>query len=365
MKTLLDVRGYDRFMHSRDAVLEVMLRKYLRAMDRALDQIKEMILGHVAFELMRSQVSVMDLRRKTHALSDFIDHITPSFQTELTRLVMRMRRVSFCLSYLGAANAASTAMNKDAHKLTRDAIDASMEADMYAGGKVHHRVFHALEELKTDLVKAYRMGLLLEESPEEILQRIDHAFPKRRRFKVPRKALRHPDLKESEQPKPKDGFAFGIIDEDDWSDITKDYLAEEVPFFPNRQPQDEESYYEKTGQYEWELEQETTHDFVERVRNGEIDSANQAGITDFVWIAIIDSKTCDYCCLPRNGMTSTEIEEALQSGDLDEDECDALTPPGHFKCRCRPAPATADLPEKTEVDFSDLDAYLDMKAAGG
>ena len=65
------------------------------------------------------------------------------------------------------------------------------------------------------------------------------------------------------------------------------------------------------------------------------------GIEEFVWVSIIDNKTCEDCCLPRNGLTTLEIREKLVNGDLNSDDCDTLVPPGHFNCRCQLVPVAS------------------------
>jgi hypothetical protein len=165
---------------------------------------------------------------------------------------------------------------------------------------------------------------------------------------------------------PEGGFATGVIDQDSWDNAVDDYLLDEVP--NDRSPYskvfDETKEPGEDGheRYQWEVEQQVTDDFVQSVRSGEVDAANENGITDMIWITVIDQKTCQYCCRPRDGMLSAEIEAALKSGKLDADACDALVPPAHPWCRCRVSPATADLPEKAPPDFGPWNDWLAMKA---
>jgi hypothetical protein len=75
-----------------------------------------------------------------------------------------------------------------------------------------------------------------------------------------------------------------------------------------------------------------------------------------MWIAIIDDKTDD-CCLKRDGLTSTQIEEKLR-GEWEKDECQAKVTPAHFNCRCRMAPVSDDLPDQAPADFGGFDEWL-------
>jgi hypothetical protein len=175
-------------------------------------------------------------------------------------------------------------------------------------------------------------------------------------------------LKEAAAPSGAVTFSTGVIDPATWSDVIDDYFEQEIP--GPRGPYDKMVFFnvgdagdvEFTERYEWELEQEMTQDFVEQVRSGQVDAANENGIEDFMWIAVIDRDT-DECCSDRDGLSSGEIEAQLSSGELDPDECDATVPPGHFNCRCAPAPISNDLPEESPPDFGSFNDWLDAKAA--
>ena len=111
--------------------------------------------------------------------------------------------------------------------------------------------------------------------------------------------------------------------------------------------------------YGWEMEQQLTHDFVTSVREGQIDAANENGITEFIWIAVLDDRTCENCCEWRSGLLTSEIEKELDGNEFLRDHCDVSTPPAHFNCRCGIAPvaidvATVDKPEITK----EFDAWL-------
>ncbi len=110
--------------------------------------------------------------------------------------------------------------------------------------------------------------------------------------------------------------------------------------------------------YTWEVEQEITEDFVKSVRDGTIDSAKEAGIEDFMWIAVLDSHT-DECCKVRDGLSSSEIEKKIADGTIDGEECDAIVAPAHFNCRCDVAPMTNDLPETEASGLPDFNEWLE------
>jgi hypothetical protein len=110
--------------------------------------------------------------------------------------------------------------------------------------------------------------------------------------------------------------------------------------------------------YGWELEQQLTHDFVKSVRDGQIDAANVNGINEFIWIAIIDQRTCELCCEWRSGLTTSEIEKTLADNPELKEHCDVVVPPAHFNCRCGIAPVAIDL-ETTDIQTTDAKEFDD------
>ena len=93
-----------------------------------------------------------------------------------------------------------------------------------------------------------------------------------------------------------------------------------------------------------------------------MDAAQENGITDFVWIAVVDDKT-DLCCLWRDGLLTSEIQAKLSEHADDDAGCDlggdGLVPPLHFNCRCSIAPATDAVPKKPDVDYQSFDQWLE------
>ena len=127
--------------------------------------------------------------------------------------------------------------------------------------------------------------------------------------------------------------------------------------FRSNQPTAEGEEY-----YAWEYERDITNDFVYAVREGAIEAAKENGITDFVWIAVVDDKT-DACCLWRDGLLTSEIEAKLKEHESEDEDCNlggsGLVPPLHFNCRCSLAPATDAIPQKPEVDYASFDKWLE------
>jgi hypothetical protein len=174
-------------------------------------------------------------------------------------------------------------------------------------------------------------------------------------------------LAEADKPIKTD-IAIDHIDENAWADMVDAYKDEYIPKW--RAPEYivdipvTDPTMTATGEevwYAWEFERDLTNEFVKSVRDGQVDGANQAGITDFVWVAIIDSAT-DACCRWRDGLLISEIEKQLDEHKDDDEECDldddGLTPPLHFSCRCTLAPATDNIPDKPNADTKDFEEWL-------
>jgi hypothetical protein len=213
--------------------------------------------------------------------------------------------------------------------------------------------------------------MLLEETAAEARERVRLAFPKKRKVRGVKRELKPVPFREAGPKRPPKGFdqeddllavnvsgetysaAVGYVDDSAWSSMVDDYLGKELP--GPRGPQDIVDVL-GADRYEWEVEQDMMHDFVERVRSGQESAAKENGIVDFMWVAVVDQKTDD-CCLKRDGLGSSEIEEKLK-GPWKEDECKATVAPAHFNCRCVMVPMSSDLLDVPTADYGDFDQWL-------
>lgn len=356
---------YEAFIKQRDTALDDMLYKHLNVFDRALDRLKERVASQYA--LMSVQIpnpTPFFLKKLADEFEKRIAHEMAEIETVLTVTIHRLRSNVFTISMAAEAEAIGRATGKTArYKIDKDLIAKQRRNQMASGGTVEQRVWIALERLKQKILDAYRMAIMLEESPQETLERLMKAFPPTTTLRRPRRVLKHPSLKERDRPLDVDvpePQALGVIDPEAWDQAVDDYLAEEVPFYVGRSARVADDFYNEHERYQWELEQEVTHDFVAQVRSGSIDAARENGITDFMWVAVIDART-DECCRVRDGLSTTEIEKRLADGKIDEGDCEAVVPPAHFNCRCRVSPM-ADLPSDTPPDFGSFDEWLDSRA---
>ena len=155
-----------------------------------------------------------------------------------------------------------------------------------------------------------------------------------------------------EEEEPAVDFAMGFIDEAVWNEMVEFYKKEYVPTYQFRIPKGAEDYWYK----DFELEQDLTHDFVKSVRDGTLAAAKENGITDMMWIAVIDAKT-DECCTWRHGLSSSEIEDQLK-GEHSDDDCEEIVPPAHYYCRCTIAPMVDSMSEAPESNQKEFDEWL-------
>lgn len=371
---------YEKFMSSRDRVLENLLTKYQGLTSAVIDELKKKTL-EIARSYLHHGLSHYDARRFRQ---DFEKRLQPWFDVaaeEETALVKRLRRSTYALTYIGAVEGIARATSKsDPFKISASDLDRIESKDAPSSGSLRRRMDLIFSRLLRDVADAFQLSQVQATadpdtgrdhtiaSQAELLARVERAFP--RRVENVKKRAVMAKLKEADYPGRFDGsgpsgvsVSTGVIDPDEWDQILEDYFAEHFPIdSPNRTPYSRVYYSEEPtdeGRYEWELESEITEDFVRTVRAGDHEAALDQGITDFQWVSIIDGKT-DACCEWRDGLTSAEIEAKLKESD---DDCDAIVPPAHFYCRCRSVPMTQELMETEQSNLPDFDTWLDERAA--
>lgn len=372
LKPLTDSKRYEKFIRQRDEGLQDVLAKYTARIDDVVAAIQvqaEQIASHL---WGRNGGGYLMAKRNR---DEFAKRLTPWFELGIQQteaLIKQLRRTTYVLSYVGQAEAIGRALaQRTKVNLSADEIKQVMHRETLHGGDLLSRTELAFHRLLRDVIDAYQLSQVQGSDQKETLERIQRAFPRKgkrppRKMAAMKEAAR--DLPDENDPliiglDIDNGFSHFVTDQE-WQDSLEDYFADYIP--AGRGPYDQVfaagAAGEDESRYQWQVEQEVADDFIHSVRSGEVDSANANGINDGVWIALLDKKTCTDCCAPRDGMTSSEIEDALKSGDLDASACDAIIPPAHGWCRCRWAGATEDLPAKTPPDFGSWDDWLADKA---
>lgn len=360
---------YRGFIADRDAALSVIFNNYLDQVSDVLAFAQDHVSGMVSALGHRKQLTGSATMRHKDELESKIGFVMKSCAKQVFDLAKSMRVSVYGLAYAGEVEGMSRALGKPLKaKLDDHLLHGIVGKDHPAGGDLEARLHHYFDKLRAKVFQAVQHSMILEETTDEALERLARAFPKKKTVrKKKRKVLTPLKLRESADDAPGEESdlylnrgaraSTGFIDDAAWAQVVNDYKAEYVPgrFF-RRGPRAKVSMPDKSTRYEWEIENELTQDFVDRVKDGTVDAANQNGISDFQWVAIIDKATDD-CCLWRDGLSSTEIAAQLE-GDHKDDECQATVPPAHFRCRCRPVPMSADLPETEPADYGGFDKWL-------
>jgi hypothetical protein len=374
LKAFTTSKRYVAFIKGRDEGLTAVLGKYLTRIDSVVETLK-LRTEEIAAHMCAGQPGKHMAKANRDAFEKRVSNLF-SFGIEQTySLVRQLRRTTYVLTYAGQAEGLGRALGKpQSCNISHDEVMLLVNQPGVGGGDLHSRIEYSFHNLLRDVVQAFQLSQVMESPWPETLERIQRAFPSKRALPRRMARVRMTESSRWQQPPPEDGseqetpnFSFGTMDDADWQEAVDDYQDEFIK--SGRGPYDsvfgtDENPDADGFRYQWEIENEVTNDFVQSVRAGDVDAANENGITDFVWISILDPKTCQDCCVPRDGMTSAEIEEALESGKLDADACDAIAPPAHMNCRCRPGAATADLPEQSPPDFGSWDDWLDAKGNG-
>lgn len=200
-----------------------------------------------------------------------------------------------------------------------------------------------------------------DETIEAFGERLERAFPKRREKR--RRGLTRPSPKLLEVgKKATQNFTVFQVDEDDWRGIVDEVMGKVTDFdralgkSRRLQPVEAAELFDQVVAYEWELEKLVTEEFVQAVREGQVDAAKEMGVKDFIWIAVIDDRT-DECCAKRDGLLVSEIKERL-STEWQDDDCAAHVPPAHPNCRCTIAPVLTEEPVSEGISTKDFDEWL-------
>ena len=365
-----DVPKYRNWIKARDKALE---QFHTRAQLEAADELRR-VFGHVL--LLASTYFHHAKANATWGQKpiDSFDHELKSvFRDSATRLFQILTKLkvnSYVLAKVSQAEIIAQLLKRRIEaKVNQADIQKVVLRKALAGGPALHRLELYMDRLRRKILNAAQLSSLHAADVEEFLYDVGRAFPKRRVVKQPRRVLK-PKLMEADTGDDSDqaDFAIDLVDDKAWKDMLDDYMSD--PTMQYRQPEYvvnlpiSDPTIQRDGSevwYAWEFEQEMTNEFVQSVRDGEIEAANDNGITDFVWIAVVDDKT-DSCCLWRDGLLVSEIEQEMSDHADEDDECgiegDGLTPPLHFNCRCTVAPATEDIPEKPDDGGSEFDDWL-------
>jgi hypothetical protein len=329
VQTLLDSPKYKNFIQDRDKALEQININAQTDISRIWFNAFEAITGFVSHMAIRKVLAVHQLAVISKYFEGFIEGEFDKIRPTLLARIERMRNATSTLTYISELEAIARATKKT--KTTPKYYDSK---DVPQGIDWLKRLWIISNSMKFKILQAFNKAIVAEKSPEEIVEAVKSTYPEVKQFKLPPRALK--PLREADKKKEEEKLEFSFyndfVSDADWNLAVDAYTSTELlrsRFDYSGAEYDPEAGYRRYG---WELEQDLTDDFVQQVRDGQVEAANDLGVKEFIWVSIIDNKTCDECCLPRNGKTTSEIEEMLDNGGLNADECDAVTPPAHANC---------------------------------
>lgn len=339
-------RAYQKWKDEANPVLEDMLNY---ALNYASDQFGQCLLiaEDVASGLMVKGGSAAMIEHRLMAL--WQPYIARSQQ-----MALRMNQASYVMAKAIEVEALGRVLPMGARlQGTNKSIMHRIDSPHMLGGSIADRIELMFERQAAKIAGAVRMGKILKNSPKEVIDRVRRTYPEKKVIKKPRLAL--VKVKEADVPAPDESaIDVDFLDQDQW-DTAIEYWKE-LNLDSNRFGPQYMGHY-GIDRYAFELERDMTDDFVDKVRAGEIDAANDNGINDFVWTAVIDGKTCENCCQWRDTLLVSEIEAKLNSGYTDE--CQATAPPAHPHCRCRLLPISSEFAEQPDVSWQGVDDWLE------
>jgi SPP1 gp7 family putative phage head morphogenesis protein len=350
-QTLLKSSRYTKFIGDRNRALEQIHVNAQTDLSRITYVMLTQIENFASAAALKAKTAYMTHQISIQFENGVRDIMTQAFPILVRRLI-RLRKAAYVLSYAGEQEAIGRATQRRAD-VGRSHFASRLRDEMSAPtllGELDKRAWLALMNLRRRIVQAFELAVTQELKPEEIIEKVRDALPKVKDYKRPPVALTKVREADADQDDKKSWFDFDFIEDADWDMAVNAYLDTELP----------ESRFDQgvdlgTRRYQWELEQEATEDFVRSVRSGQVAGAQDLGVKEFVWIAIIDDKTCEECCLPRNGKTTSEIDQM-------DDDCDATVPPAHFNCRCDVGPV-ASTNEVEGPDWESFNEWLEPKSA--
>lgn len=332
---------YRSFIRERDIALE----KFLHDAQKELSDIGYAAFKHILFMVSHRYRFVNGFTPHSRIVLDGlyaeIDHAFRIAAHKMTAVVLKLRENTTYLTYAGEVEAIARVLgHKQAKNISVTHDAASVEA----------RLYYLLTKIRDRMTEAIERGFVNGEDP---YPKVLACIPKVKRYKVPPRELK--PLKEA-SAELRDSASLNFMDDEKWAQILQAYKDEYIPENRNLAFDIEMGEPDLEEWYGWEIEQEMNEDFLAQVRDGTNAAAQDAGVTDLMWVAVLDDKTRDEHRM-KDGLTSSEIESKLE-GEWSDFEDDATVAPSGFNCRCRSVPYVADLPEVEPVSYEGFNAWL-------
>jgi len=343
-------------------------REFKKELHRALERIffKNMLHISLIMDELKSltiDIAVSQLSYLYTTIQSIEQRLEPVFLLATDRIYEIYKKIklyTYVLTSKGVLEALSRA-DGTSHRasVTPQELDEVLSQPFFNGAEPKEAIKLQLNILKRKIISEIEISIIQKEDAEKVRDRIERVFPKEKIIK------RAPDyidrvqrkgIKEAEKEFKRLSVFLG--DEDVWAGIVEEYQRNFLPTV--WRGIEKQIQYQNIKYYPWELEQQLTHEFVATVRQAEKTTSEKVGIKDFIWIAIIDDRTCNTktcSCVWRDGLTTTEIEAELKKRK--DEVCRAVVPPAHLNCRCDLAPATEELVEYPVTELGDFETWLE------
>ena len=334
---------YRKFISQRDEYLEEYLRKAnLRIYDvttHSLEHIEHVVAS--VFARIEHKRFTSEGRFGIMYLQAVVDENLSKLAVEIADIIAKMAKLTAKLSYYGEKEGLARKLGKTTDLKTYEPETNRFQYLSWAS--------ISLEKLSSKIKIAIERAYINEESAQLAIERIKAVMPPTKT--VHRKTLIKTPVMEAEIARDKKYSAtVDSVNDDDWQELVDEYKSEHIPKY---------RYYdrERTGQekYSWEIEQAATEEFLAKVKDGTVKAANDLGVTDFMWVAVLDDRTRPEHA-KRDGLTSTEIQAKLND-EWSDDEDKGIVAPSGFNCRCRSVPYVPDKDEDTTTDFQAGDFF--------
>jgi hypothetical protein len=369
MKSFHDSTTYRKFVNARDAALEKILRNSRKRiadhLNGCFNQVITIIQGE--YPHIGGLFHPMPIKSRVHFLEQRLVSVFEHWSQRIANEIVNTRKKVYTLAYLGEVEAISQATQKKMkYSLNKHDLNWAHSEPFENGQQIVHKIDLYFNRLRRQMMNDLEVSIAMDDDTKKALGRIIMHLPKKKSLNKGRALKKVPKTLQEAQKPQGSMIDFNMVDQETWDQAVSDYQDEYIPV--NRSPDEvfdatnpwtdeplAEDIPSEDAFYGWEVEQDTTHDFVQQVRDGQNDAANENGINDFIWIAILDNHTCDDCCgdglgcANFNGKLFSEVEK-LTDGDVDS--C-----PAHFNCRCTAAPVTDDL---ELYDISDTEKEFDQ-----
>lgn len=378
--SILDSAKYKKWVLARDRALE---KLHLDAQKAISDSMRAALTNVLLFA--KAYYGELKDPKHVYVVDHFDQRIKPQFAAlalQMLKTYVDLRKKAYLLSKASEAEilAQHYRGRKIKAKVDKADLNKVIAKPSAAGSTLLVRIHLYLDKLRRKILTQAQTAALTSDNVEDYLRSVMRAFPEAKSLKRPKRILK-PQLVEADVTDPlvdpenipegtlttiqmgvrKYDQATDFIDETEWNAMVDSYKSTYVPEYRDPANVLSQTLADEDGIYAWEFERDLTQEFVVSVRDGMVDAANDNGITDFVWISIVDDKT-DSCCLWRDGLLTSEIEKQLASHEDEDAECnidsDGIVPPLHFGCRCSLAPATDAIPDKPDTGAKEFEEWI-------